>query len=101
MIPPPSVALLLSVFLVAAGLAGLLARRNLVFLLVALELMFSGAALAFVAAAARWGQSDGQVMFLLVVTVAGTEAALALAFLLRIERLAGTLDSEAQRELRG
>jgi NADH-quinone oxidoreductase subunit K len=94
-------ALALAAVLTICGLVGILARRNLMFALLSLELMFAGAGLAFVAAGAHWGRPDGQVMFLLVITLAAAEAAVALALIMRLERRLGTLDADALRSLRG
>jgi NADH-quinone oxidoreductase subunit K len=52
------------------GLTGLLTRRNLVFSLMCIEIMLNASGLAFVAAGARWGQPDGQVMFLFILAMA-------------------------------
>ncbi|MCF5103776.1 NADH-quinone oxidoreductase subunit NuoK, partial [Pseudomonas proteolytica] len=46
------------------GLVGLMVRRNILFVLMSLEIMMNAAALAFIVAGARWGQPDGQVMFI-------------------------------------
>ena len=62
--------LLLAGILFALGLVGLLARRNLIFMLMSLEIMLNAAGLAFVVAGARWGQADGQVVFLFILTMA-------------------------------
>jgi hypothetical protein len=48
--------------LFALGTVGLLVRRDLLFILMSIEVMLNAAGLAFVAAGARWGQPDGQVM---------------------------------------
>jgi len=57
-------ALVLAGVLFALGLAGLLMRRNLIFILMSIEIMLNGTGVAFVAAGSRWGQPDGQIMFL-------------------------------------
>src|SRR3990167_6964002 len=64
------------------GLAGLMVRRNILFLLMSLEIMMNAAGLAFIVAGSRWAQADGQVMFILVITLAAAEAAVGLAMLL-------------------
>jgi NADH-quinone oxidoreductase subunit K len=89
---PPEHALILAAALFALGLCGVLARRNLIFVLMSLEIMLNAAALAFVAAGARWGQADGQVMFLLILTLAATEVAIGLALALQIRDRFGGLD---------
>jgi len=92
---------MLSGLLFAVGLVGVLVRRNVLFMLVALELMMNAAGLAFVAAGARWGQADGQVMYVLMLTLAACEVAVGLALVLQLERRLGTLDVDAARGLHG
>ena len=83
------------------GLAGLMVRRNILFILMSLEVMMNAAALAFVVAGARWGAADGQVMFILVITLAAAEASIGLAILLQLYRRFNTLDIDAASEMRG
>jgi NADH-quinone oxidoreductase subunit K len=83
------------------GLAGLLARRNILFVLMSLEIMMNAAGLAFIVAGSRWAQPDGQVMFILVITLAAAEAAVGLALLLQLYRRFHTLDIDAASEMRG
>ncbi|HEX6996104.1 MAG TPA: NADH-quinone oxidoreductase subunit NuoK [Gammaproteobacteria bacterium] len=94
-------ALLLAVILFALGLIGVLVRRNLIFMLMAIEIMLNATALAFVAAGARWAQPDGQVMFILVLTLAAAEVSVALALLMQVYRSFKTLDADALSDLRG
>ncbi|MFT4873697.1 NADH-quinone oxidoreductase subunit NuoK [Congregibacter sp.] len=93
--------LILAGLLFICGLAGLMLRRNLLFMLMSLEVMLNATALAFVAAGARWQQADGQVMFLMILSVATAEAALGLGLLLQIQRRYKTLDMDAVRRLQG
>ena len=58
--------LLLAAILFVLGLVGVLTRRNLVFILMSLEIMLNATGLAFIVAASRWGQVDGQIMFLMI-----------------------------------
>jgi NADH-quinone oxidoreductase subunit K len=83
------------------GLAGLLARRNLVFMLMSIEIMLNAAGLAFVVAGARWGQPDGQVMFMFILTMAAAEVAVGLALILNLHRRLNTLDADAVSIMRG
>lgn len=94
-------ALLLAGALLALGTVGLLVRRNVLFMLMSLEVMLNAAGLAFVVAGARWGEADGQVMFVLGLAVAAAEVAVGLALVLRLQHLRKTLDADAARELRG
>jgi NADH-quinone oxidoreductase subunit K len=87
--------------LFAMGTAGLLVRRNLVVVLMSIEVMLNAAGLAFVAAGARWAQPDGQVFFVLVLATAAAEVAVGLALLLALHRHVPTLDADAASEMKG
>lgn len=94
-------ALLLSAILFAMGLVGVMIRRNILYVLMSVEVMMNSAALAFVAAGSRWQQADGQIMFILILTLAAAEASVGLALLLQLYRRFRTLDLDAASELRG
>lgn len=83
------------------GLAGVLIRRNLLFMLMSIEIMMNASALAFIVAGARWVQPDGQVMFILIVTLAAAEAAIGLAVVIQLYRRYQSLDVDAASEMRG
>lgn len=85
----------------ALGLIGLLVRRNVVFVLMSIEIMLNAAGLAFVAAGSRWGQADGQVMFLFILAMAAAEVSVGLALVLRLYALYKTLDTDAASEMKG
>ncbi len=93
-------ALVLCAALFSLGLLGLLLRRNLIFVLMSLEVMLNSAGLAFVVAGSRWLQPDGQVLFVLVLTLAAAEVAVGLALALAIHRRFKTLDVNALAEMR-
>ncbi len=93
--------LLLAGLLFSCGMLGLMVRRNLIFMLMSLEVMLNATALAFVAAGARWGQADGQVIFLLILSVAAAEVAVGLGLVLQVQRRFKTLDMDQARRLRG
>ena len=93
-------ALVLAAALFATGLFGLVARRGVLFQIIALEIMLTGPALAFVAAGAHHGDPGGQGMFVFVLVLAAAEVALGLALYLRLSRHADTGDSDTIRELR-
>ena len=97
---PLSHTLLLAAGLFSLGLLGLLVRRNIIFMLLCLEIMLNSAGLAFVAAGSHWGQPDGQIMFILVLTLAAAEVAVGLALALLIYRRFGHLDADALNRLR-
>ena len=83
------------------GLTGLLVRRNLIFVLMFLEVMLNAAGLAFVVAGARWHQVDGQVMFLFILAMAAAEVSVGLAMLLEIYHRFQSLDVDELSEMRG
>ena len=93
--------LLLASVLFALGLLGLLVRRNVLFVLMSLEIMLNAAALAFVSAGSRWMQPDGQIMFVLIVTLAASEAAVGLALVLQVYRRYVSLDTDALSGMKG
>ncbi|MBI2893346.1 MAG: NADH-quinone oxidoreductase subunit NuoK [Deltaproteobacteria bacterium] len=93
--------LLVAAGLFGLGLVGVLVRRNLLFMLVSVEVMLNAAGLAFVAAGASRWQADGQVMFLFVLTVAAAEVSVGLALLLQVRRRLGTVDADVARRLGG
>ncbi len=93
--------LVLAALLFATGVAGVLLRRNLIFILLSIEIMLNAAGLAFVVAGAKWGQADGQVMFLFVLSTAGAEMAIGLALVIQIRRRFGSLDIDAASQMRG
>jgi NADH-quinone oxidoreductase subunit K len=90
--------LALALFLI--GLVGLLARRNLVFMLMSIEIMLNAAGLLFITAGMRWGNPDGQIMLIFVFNLAGAELALGLILLLRLRARQTTLDGDAANLLR-
>ena len=94
-------ALLLAAALFCIGLAGLMVRRNFLFMLMCLEVMTNAVALAFVAAGSRWAQPDGQIMFIRVLTLAAAEAAIGLALVLQLYRRFHSLDIDAASEMHG
>jgi NADH-quinone oxidoreductase subunit K len=99
-IPLPH-SLTLAATLLAIGLAGVLVRRNLLFMLMSIEIMLNAAGLAFIVAGSRWDKPDGQIMFLLVLTLAAAEVGVALGLVMQIYRRYKTLDADALSGMRG
>jgi len=93
--------LALAGLLFAVGLAGVMIRRNLLFILMSIEIMMNATALAFVVAGSRWVQPDGQIMFILILTLAASEAAIGLAIVIQLYRRYQSLDVDAASEMRG
>jgi len=93
--------LLLACLLFAIGLTGLMVRRNFLYMLMSLEIMLNAASLAFVLAGSHWGQADGQVMFVLIISLGAAEASIGLALLLQLYRRFNTLNVDLVSEMRG
>jgi NADH-quinone oxidoreductase subunit K len=93
--------LILAGVLFTLGLVGVLVRRNIILMLLSLEIMLNAAGLAFIVAGARWGQPDGQIMFIFILTVAAAEVSIGLALVLRMYHRFRTLDTDAANRMRG
>jgi len=98
---PMEQGLAVAAVLFVLGLIGVMVRRNILFQLMSLEVMMNAAALAFVVAGSRWGQADGQVMFILILTLAAAEASIGLAIVLQFYRRHQSLDIDVASEMRG
>jgi len=93
--------LLLAAILFVMGLVGVLTRRNLVFVLMSLEIMLNATGLAFIVASSRWGQADGQIMFLMIISLAAAEVAVALGLVLQLFHKRKTLDINILGDMKG
>jgi NADH-quinone oxidoreductase subunit K len=80
---------------------GLLVRRNLIFILMSIEVMLNAAGLAFVVAGTRWGQPDGQVMFIFILAMAAAEVSVGLALVLQLYHQHKSLDADVASEMKG
>jgi NADH-quinone oxidoreductase subunit K len=87
--------------LFALGLAGVLVRRNVVFVLMSIEVMLNAAGLAFIAAGALWHEADGQVVFLFILAMAAAEVAVGLALILAVYHRYKSLDDDAASRMKG
>jgi NADH-quinone oxidoreductase subunit K len=94
-------ALILAAILFVLGLTGVLIRRNIVFMLMSVEIMLNAAGIAFVVAGARWGQADGQIMFIFILTMAAAEVSVGLALVLQLYHSFRTLDADAASTMKG
>jgi len=93
--------LILAGMLFSLGLVGVIVRRNIIFTLLSIEIMLNAAGLAFVVAGSRWGQADGQIIFIFILAMAATEVSVGLALLLQLYHKFKTLDSDAASRMRG
>jgi NADH-quinone oxidoreductase subunit K len=92
---------ILAAALFASGLVGVLVRRNVIFILMSIEVMLNAAGLAFVVAGARWQQPDGQVVFLFILAMAAAEVSVGLALVLELYHQYKSLDTDALRRMKG
>ena len=97
---PISWYLALSAVLFAIGTVGVLTRRNLIVVFMAIELMLNAVNLSFVAFARNLGSVDGQVIVFFVMAVAAAEAAVGLAIMLQVYRIRDTLNADEVVTLR-
>jgi NADH-quinone oxidoreductase subunit K len=92
--------LLLSAILFVIGTAGVLVRRNLITILLSIEIMLNAVNLTFVAFGREFGTADGQIIVFFVMTVAAAEAAVGLAIVIALFRHRESLNPETFRSLR-
>jgi NADH-quinone oxidoreductase subunit K len=93
--------LILAGVLFMLGLISVLIRRNIIFMLISVEIMLNAAGLAFIVAGAKWAQPDGQVMFIFILTMAAAEVSVGLALILQIFHQLKTLDGDAANKMKG
>ena len=98
----PTVAgMLLAGVLFVLGLISILVRRDIIFMLLSVEVMLYAAGLAFVVASAHWGTADGQVMFIFILAMAAAEVSVGLALILQLYHQLKTLDSDEAAKMKG
>jgi len=98
---PISHVLILAAILFVIGAFGLVVRRNLVFVLMSIEIMLSATGIAFAAAGSKWHQADGQAVVIFIFATAAAEVAVGLSLLLRIFRRLKTVDSDKLSTMKG
>jgi NADH-quinone oxidoreductase subunit K len=101
MIVPFSHVLLLAVLLFLLGAVCAVARRNLVMILIGVEIMLNAAGLAFVGASLRWEHLEGQVFVIFILTLAAAEVAVGLALIVSSYRRTGSVNADRYNLLKG
>ena len=86
-------------FLMGAGCA--LARRNLIMILIGVEIMLNAAGIAFVGASLKWGSLAGQAFVLFIMAVAASEVAVGLALVLYVRRRTGEINADRYNLMKG
>jgi len=97
---PLSHYLILSAMLFGVGTVGVFLRRNLITILLSIEIMLNAVNLSFVAFGRTLGTVDGQVIVFFVITVAAAEAAVGLALVIALFRHRETLNPDAYTSLK-
>jgi NADH-quinone oxidoreductase subunit K len=98
---PFSHILVLSGILFALGVACVSIRRNILMILIGVEVMLNGAGLAFVAGSMRWMAADGQVFVLFLTTMAASEVSIGLAMVVYLHKRKRTVNIEDFNEMKG
>lgn len=93
--------LVLSGVLFAIGMMGVFLRRNVITMLLSIEVMLNAVNLTFIAFGRFLGSPDGQIIVFFVITVAAAEAAVGLAIIIALFRHTESLNPDAFRELKG
>lgn len=100
MMPTLNHFLILSAILFSIGTAGVFLRRNLITILLSIEIMLNAVNLTFVAVGRSIGSVDGQIIVFFVMTVAAAEAAVGLAIVIALFRHRETLSPDAFTSLK-
>jgi len=98
---PMEQGILLAAILFCIGLIGLLTRRNVLFMLMSAEVMLNAAGLVFVVDGSVWGQADGQVMFIFILTMAAAEVCVGLALIIQLFKKFKSVDTDRAIAMRG
>ncbi len=98
---PYSHVLILAGILFLMGAVCAIARRNLIMILIGVEVMLNAAGIALIGGSAWWRQLDGQALVLFIMTVAAAEVAVGLALIVYSQRRTGTLDADRYDLMKG
>lgn len=99
--PDTAAYLLLSATLFAIGLSGVILRRNMITVLMCVELMLNAVNINLIAFAERLSHLEGQVFPIFVIAIAAGEAAVGLAIIIQLYRIKGTVNVDQADELKG
>ncbi|MDA3903554.1 MAG: NADH-quinone oxidoreductase subunit NuoK [Desulfuromusa sp.] len=101
MIVPMEHLLILSTILFLLGLVCVLAHRNLIMILIGVEIMLNAVGLTLVGASAFWQQIDGQIMVLFLMAMTSAEVSISLAMVVYLQRCKNSVDIRDFDEMRG
>ena len=101
MIVPLGHVLVLAAILFAMGLACILARQQLIMILIGIEIMINAAGLILVGASGYWQQLDGQIFVIFLMALTSAEVAISLAMVVYLRRLRGTVVADEYDRMKG
>ena len=93
--------ILLAAILFCIGLIGLLVHRNIIYMLMSVEVMLNAAGLAFIVAGTMWGQADGQIMFIFILAMAAAEVSVGLALIIQMFKKFKSVDINKANTMKG
>ncbi len=99
--PTTEAYLMLSATIFCVGLIGVVVRRNMITVLMSIELMLNAVNINLVAFSQRLSSLEGQIYTIFIITVAAGEAAVGLAIIIQLYRLRSTVNVDEARELNG
>jgi NADH-quinone oxidoreductase subunit K len=99
--PSTQAYLTLSATLFCVGLIGVIVRRNMITVLMCVELMLNAVNINLVAFADRLSSLEGQIFAIFIITIAAGEAAVGLAIIIQLYRLRSSVNVDDARELHG
>ena len=101
MLSLPEMGLYFSFLLFLVGLFIVMFRKNIIFMMLGVEILLNAANLAFVSASKITGTIDGQVVMFFVMAVAACEAAVGLAMVISMYRMKATIEADDLKQLHG
>jgi NADH-quinone oxidoreductase subunit K len=100
-VPDTAAYLMLSGTIFTVGLVGVVIRRNMITVLMCIELMLNAVNINLVAFSNRFSSLEGQIFPIFIITVAAGEAAVGLAIIIQLYRLKGSVNIDEANELNG
>lgn len=101
MIVPYSHVLFLAGILFLMGVVCAVARRNLIMILIGVEIILNAAGIAFVGASLHWKTLEGQAFVIFIFAVAATEVAVGLALVVYSQRRTGSIEADRYNSMKG
>ncbi|XBC39878.1 MAG: NADH-quinone oxidoreductase subunit NuoK [Buchnera aphidicola (Chaetogeoica yunlongensis)] len=93
--------LILASILFVLGFLSLVIHKNILFMLIGLEIMINAVGMALVIVGSYWNQVDGQIMYILILTVGAAESSIGLMLLIQCYKRFKTLNIDKLSEMNG